>query len=58
MKKVYEVISGSFKGKTGVLSGQPMPGCHLLKTGVNTKVLVTKSQLKEVSSFDEISALS
>lgn len=58
MKKVYEVISGSFKGKTGVISGQHMPGCYLLKTGVNKKVLVTKSQLKEVSSFDEISALS
>ena len=45
---VYEVVSGSFKGSMGILQAGLGGSVLFLKTGIDSRILVTGTQIKPV----------
>ena len=46
--KVYEVVSGSFKGEIGLLQAGIACGVVWLKTGLDSRILVSIDQIELV----------
>jgi len=44
---IYEVVNGAFKGDFGLLQPSLLQGTFFLKTGIDTRVMVSSSELRE-----------